>query len=481
MQVRVAGAVSMSVLSLVLVVAPVSSASPPGAALWRLDIEPEVSTAATGTVYTLTASVTDLLGNGQDGAMIDFEVLSGPGDDDVGTAGNTPETPDLSCISAGGGVGVPATCAVSYAESDNIAGDDPVVAWIDVDGLDATVEADMAEGLDATGIGASVCGAGTTGAGITVEPDYTDCVVRTWTERTGVTVDVEPEVATVAQGQAVTLTAVVMDPGGPVSNSSVRWFFMPGSPNDPGSPGNSPDATCTTDASGQCSVSYVPTVLGTDTLCALAAGPRPRCDEPVGAPEHDNSADVFERTVSDQLTPTPTPTPTPSPTPTPMPTPTPTPTSTPTPTPTPTPVPAPVPTPGEVVSPGPETTPTPSVSESATPPPTPEPEPAYVPSAAPTAGETDGDAVGEQATQAAVNAGPLAMVFDAAVEGVARVVKPEAAAVVAVTFGFPLALSTLVVVFLMVQGRIDARDPKLRAAPRSHRETVIPFQEEEQL
>jgi hypothetical protein len=52
---------------------------------------------------------------------------------------------------------------------------------------------------------------------------------------------------------------------------------------------------------------------------------------------------------------------------------------------------------------------------------------------------------------------------------------------VAVTFGFPLALSTLVVVFLMVQGWIDARDPKLSAAPRSHRETVIPFREEDQL
>jgi hypothetical protein len=73
------------------------------------------------------------------------------------------------------------------------------------------------------------------------------------------------------------------------------------------------------------------------------------------------------------------------------------------------------------------------------------------------------------------------MVFDAAVEGVARVVKPEAAAVVAVTFGFPLGLSAAVVVFLLVQGRIDARDPKLRAAPRSPRDTVVAFQEENQL
>ncbi|HEX9634918.1 MAG TPA: hypothetical protein VGB34_05465, partial [Candidatus Limnocylindria bacterium] len=77
--------------------------------------------------------------------------------------------------------------------------------------------------------------------------------------------------------------------------------------------------------------------------------------------------------------------------------------------------------------------------------------------------------------------GPLALVFDAAVGQVGRVLKPEAAAVVAVTFGFPLVLNVAVVLFLLVQGWVDARDPKLRVAPRTATETVVAFQDEEQL
>ncbi len=66
-------------------------------------------------------------------------------------------------------------------------------------------------------------------------------------------------------------------------------------------------------------------------------------------------------------------------------------------------------------------------------------------------------------------------------EQVSKLVKPEAAAVVAVTFGFPLILSIAVVVFLLVQGWVDARDPKLRIAPQTAVETIVAFQEEEQL
>jgi hypothetical protein len=64
---------------------------------------------------------------------------------------------------------------------------------------------------------------------------------------------------------------------------------------------------------------------------------------------------------------------------------------------------------------------------------------------------------------------------------VGRVVRPEAAAAVATEFGFPLALTLAVVVFLVVQNRLDARDPKLRAAPQTYTETVVQFQSEDQL
>jgi hypothetical protein len=67
------------------------------------------------------------------------------------------------------------------------------------------------------------------------------------------------------------------------------------------------------------------------------------------------------------------------------------------------------------------------------------------------------------------------------VEHVSNVVKPEAAAVVAATFGFPLLLNVAVGLFLLVQGWVDARDPKLRVAPRTATETVVAFQDEEHL
>jgi hypothetical protein len=61
------------------------------------------------------------------------------------------------------------------------------------------------------------------------------------------------------------------------------------------------------------------------------------------------------------------------------------------------------------------------------------------------------------------------------------VVKPQAAAAVATTFGFPLVLMMAVLTFLLVQGFVDARDPKLRKAPRSKADVVLEFQEEARL
>ena len=40
--------------------------------------------------------------------------------------------------------------------------------------------------------------------------------------------------------------------------------------------------TCDTDASGTCTVSYTPLLVGTDVWCALASGSHLLCDEPVG-------------------------------------------------------------------------------------------------------------------------------------------------------------------------------------------------------
>jgi len=58
-------------------------------------------------------------------------------------------------------------------------------------------------------------------------------------------------------------------------------------------------------------------------------------------------------------------------------------------------------------------------------------------------------------------------------------VKPAVVAALAQNFTFPLSLAVLVVLFLLVQGRLDERDPKLRYAPRSAGEAFIAFEEED--
>jgi hypothetical protein len=80
---------------------------------------------------------------------------------------------------------------------------------------------------------------------------------------------------------------------------------------------------------------------------------------------------------------------------------------------------------------------------------------------------------------------PRTGAIDGIISGVAErirtTVKPAAAVAVATTFGFPLALMIAVLLFLLVQSRLDDRDPKLRSAPLTAGETILPFQDEDQL
>jgi hypothetical protein len=78
-------------------------------------------------------------------------------------------------------------------------------------------------------------------------------------------------------------------------------------------------------------------------------------------------------------------------------------------------------------------------------------------------------------------AGVVQQVLSAAVRGVTRVVRPEAVGAVATEFGFPLILTLAVLAFLVVQGRLDSRDPKLRLAPQNTVESTVEFKEEDQL
>jgi hypothetical protein len=76
--------------------------------------------------------------------------------------------------------------------------------------------------------------------------------------------------------------------------------------------------------------------------------------------------------------------------------------------------------------------------------------------------------------------GILAIVSGVA-DQVSQSVKPAAAVAVAATFGFPLLLMIAVLLYLVVQTRVDGRDPKLRAAPLTTAETMIPFRDEDAL
>ena len=291
----------------------------------RLQVTPESSSSRTGTLSTITASVTNGLGMGIAGIAVDFEVVSGPGDDDVGTAGDTRATPDMACVTSGGGLSVAASCAVSYTEGANVGGDDLILAWVDLDGSDATVEADGGEGPDETAAGTPGCVAGGLGGGWVSEPDYTDCVVHSWVQRVPRFVNAEPESSTGAVGSTVSIDAIVYDQdGNPFvgvgTDAHVRFYFEGVSPNDPGSPGNSSDFDCHTGTTGVCTGTYVPAFESTDLICALVDGPRKRCDETLDFTELDDNADIVERVIgSGSPTPTPTPTPTPAPTPTPPP------------------------------------------------------------------------------------------------------------------------------------------------------------------
>ncbi|HEX5823528.1 MAG TPA: hypothetical protein VFY18_03620 [Candidatus Limnocylindrales bacterium] len=213
-----------------------------------------------------------------------------------------------------------------------------------------------------------------------------------------IALDLSPEDGYAYVGTTVTVTANLYDDNGQplASNHSVRFYFLSG-PNDPGSPGNSPDFTCDMDGATSCAISYPGALEGVDLICAVVAGSPNLCDsEQLGDPELDNNADVVRVTVGVDPDPDPTPTPTPSPDPnsTPAPTPTPSPTdtpaATPTPPPSPTDNPAPTPTPAPTDTPAP--TPIPDSNPLPTPTPTPSPtatpSPASTPTAAPTPAPT---------------------------------------------------------------------------------------------
>lgn len=134
-----------------------------------LDVAPESANQPLGATQTLTATVSRAATVRSGTLNIDFENEGGVNDTD----GTTRTAPDLTCSIAAGAT----SCTVAYSGSDP--GRDQWRSWIDHDGVNTTVEADVTEGRNETanaGGGGQDCpGAGTGG-----EPDCTDVVEVIW-------------------------------------------------------------------------------------------------------------------------------------------------------------------------------------------------------------------------------------------------------------------------------------------------------------
>jgi len=129
-------------------------------------------------------------------------------------------------------------------------------------------------------------------------------------------------------------------------------------------------------------------------------------------------------------------------------------------------------------------TPTPTSVQTATPTPSPSPQAGGAPAGGGTTTPPDGGSTQGQTGGAPARFEPQAFV-GAVVTGVVKTVqsavKPEAATAVAQSFGFPLALMIALFAFLIIQGRMDERDPKLRRAPLTAAETTVLFVNEADL
>lgn len=451
---RLVASIALAVSSLALSVPGAALAAPPTNAI---EVTPETDVVAAGLPVVLTARLdASGPGNRRDGELVRFFFAPGSPND-------SPGSPDFVCTLALG------ACSISYVPAVDgtdvicatTAGDDrrcdyarpgrqggnrgAVVHRTVVNGLGRPVGAPPRPSIEPPSLTPSPTPVPTPVPAIRPTPSVTPAPVGSAKAPSPL---VELATTDVVPGQVVTLSVwILTSDGAPAAGREaddvVGFYFLPGSPNELATRRNKPDLSCRTGSDAFCSVTYLARNLGIDTICAYT-GPQGRwersCAEPWDGRDLDNASDVVRRRVMAR-----------GPTPATLP-PTPTTSAAPSATPSPTPEPLVVPT-----APGRRGTPPASVA------------PAGVPVPAPAAPvEPD---VGRFFWQ----------VWSAIAEGVERAVRPEAAARVATTFGFPLALMVAVLLFLVVQDQVDRRDPKLRRAPRTVTDTMQKFRDEDEL
>ncbi|MGI8407664.1 MAG: calcium-binding protein [Actinomycetota bacterium] len=142
-----------------------------------LEVTPEATPLEAGSTHLMTATLSAPANVTSGTINIDFENQSGANDND----GTSYVTPDLTCSIPAG----ESACSVSY--SGEVAGVDLWRAWIDHDGRDSTVEADIKEGRDEV----DQPGDGGPGPCSTrrQEPDCTDVVRVRWVSGGGAALD----------------------------------------------------------------------------------------------------------------------------------------------------------------------------------------------------------------------------------------------------------------------------------------------------
>jgi hypothetical protein len=326
----------------------------------HLDCSPETADNPTGVTHIITCNATNSLGRPPQETTIVAEI-TGANDPD---GGDTPASPDLSCTTDDQG-----TCRLTHSATTHF-GSTLYRAWIDEDGQDSTVEAD----LDEEQPEGSKPGSTPEGE----DGDNTDVVAKHWSASK---LDCEPETVTLPLGSSHTVTCTATDASGAFVPDTFIDVEATGVNDPDGVSSNSPvsvDFGCKTNEEGSCTFTHGPDGRGTTTVAgrtlyrawidvddrnsttseADSSEGRDPATSPGDRPEPDQT-DVVEANWSSTATTaspgptcfTPLPTPTgASPSPTPGGTPCPSATSTPTPTPTPT----------SSATPGPTSTPTPA-------------------------------------------------------------------------------------------------------------------------
>ena len=234
-----------------------------------LNVLPETVSLPPGVEHTLTARVSREATTATGTINIDFENESGVNDTD----GTSQDTPDLTCSIPSGET----ECTVSYSGTN--VGRDIWRVWIDHDGLNSSVEADLTEGFNQErfpGNGGQNCpGAGNNDG----EPDCTDVVDVRWgsgsvdcDDARGPDTEREANIAGGGNASNETYTCtVVTNLGTPDPNVTVNAEVT--GPNDPdgtdGSSYDSPDYTCDTAANGKCTINVTQNEneSGTASVC----------------------------------------------------------------------------------------------------------------------------------------------------------------------------------------------------------------------